>query len=77
MAEKGLRQRSTPKALINNDEELSLRERLRKHYRDHPPNFTVKKEDANRYGVAYFIVMVFLESYCKCLLDFPFMFFSN
>lgn len=60
------RQRSTPVALQGEDyEHLTLREKFAKLYRDNPPDFTVKKSVANRYGVAYFLMMFFLQCYRK------------
>ena len=63
------RQRSTPKALQEEPEKLSMREIFAKTYRDNPPDFTVKRDIANKYGVTYFFIMITAQYYSKFPLE--------
>lgn len=62
----GLHSRYGPKMIpVEEYEGLGYRERMNKFYRENPPDFTVKKDAANRYGVGYFLIMIFLQPYCE------------
>lgn len=42
-------------------QEISFTEFVKRQYRDHPPDFTLKKDVANKYGVIYFLFMMFVQ----------------
>ncbi|XP_067938469.1 probable palmitoyltransferase ZDHHC24 [Watersipora subatra] len=58
-----MRQRFVPRALREDYSGLTYRERVAKLYRENPPDFTVKKEVLNRFGVTYFLLMSIIQLY--------------
>lgn len=66
------RQRTTPKALQEDSKPKTFREAFSQAYRDNPPDFTVKRDVANKYGVSYFLSMMFLQYYGKHYINIKF-----
>lgn len=65
MSLEGARQRSSHGSYYDEFKDLTLKEGFSKLYRDNPPDFTVSKQSANRYGVGYFLLMLFGQYYRK------------